>query len=98
MTERRKTEIKKKVAKESKLFCAMTSNRDEVPHLCLNTGGRGHPCPRRCGTHGGFHIKCRRTAEFQTRSNQEIPASRRCQTDGTVRRERGGTAAPAAAA
>src|SRR5258708_9443482 len=21
------------------------------------TGCRGHPCPRRCGTHGGFRIK-----------------------------------------
>ena len=21
------------------------------------TGCRGHPCPRRCGTHGGFHIQ-----------------------------------------
>jgi hypothetical protein len=23
----------------------------------LISGCRGHPCPRRCGTHGGFHIK-----------------------------------------
>src|SRR5271156_1162857 len=23
--------------------------------LSLNPGCRGHPCPRRCGTHGGFH-------------------------------------------
>src|SRR5208282_2400548 len=22
-----------------------------------NTGCRGHPCPRRCGTHGGFRIQ-----------------------------------------
>src|SRR5271163_3768879 len=30
------------------------SNRDEVPHLSfLNTGCRGHPCPRRCGTQAG---------------------------------------------
>src|ERR1700684_4618798 len=23
--------------------------------LSLNPGCRGHPCPGRCGTHGGFH-------------------------------------------
>src|SRR5271156_6384531 len=25
--------------------------------LSLNTGCRGHPCRRRCGTHRGFHIQ-----------------------------------------
>src|ERR1700685_1385855 len=33
------------------------SNRDEVPPPSLNAGCRGHPCPRRRGTHGGFHIQ-----------------------------------------
>jgi hypothetical protein len=26
-------------------------------HFSLFTGCRGYPCPRRCGTHGGFRIK-----------------------------------------
>src|SRR5258708_24052480 len=26
-------------------------------HFAISTGCRGHPCPRRCGTHGGFCIK-----------------------------------------
>src|SRR5271156_3052251 len=26
-------------------------------HFAISTGCRGHPCPRRCGTHGGFRIK-----------------------------------------
>src|SRR5260370_36237765 len=34
-----------------------SSNRDEVPHLSLTIGCRGHPCPRRRETHGGFHIQ-----------------------------------------
>src|ERR1019366_8815679 len=25
--------------------------------LATNSGCRGHPCPRRCGTHGGFRIQ-----------------------------------------
>src|ERR1700731_1700853 len=33
------------------------SNRDEVPHLFLILRCRGYPCPRKCETHGGFHIK-----------------------------------------
>src|SRR5271166_63561 len=34
-----------------------SSNRDEVPHLFfLSTGCRGHPCPRKCETHGGVSL------------------------------------------
>src|SRR5260370_4558644 len=26
-------------------------------HFAISTGCRGHPCPRRCGTHGGLRIQ-----------------------------------------
>src|ERR1019366_2215512 len=29
----------------------------EARIFSLNIGCRGHPCPRKCETHGGFHIK-----------------------------------------
>jgi len=32
----------------------------KVPRLHPVTGCRGHPCPRRCGTHGGCRIKLKR--------------------------------------
>jgi hypothetical protein len=38
MTEAGKPEIKKKDATDSKPFCAISSNRDEVPHLLLTVG------------------------------------------------------------
>ncbi len=54
MTKKNK-EIKKKGREETHPPLRDESNRDEVPFLII--GCRGHPCPRRCGTHGGFHIK-----------------------------------------
>src|SRR5579864_8393047 len=54
--ERRRS--KSKSAKKSNLSAqqVLTGTKSRI-FSYLYPGCRGHPCPRRCGTHGGFHIK-----------------------------------------
>jgi hypothetical protein len=54
--------------------------QQEVRHALMNTGCRGHPCPRKRETHGGFHIKSSEFFPTSTplrRARGSAPAPRR---------------------
>src|SRR6202453_3292130 len=51
------------------------------PASFLIIGCRGHPCPRRCGTHGGFHIKSFLRSYLLLRRDARTPLHERSHVD-----------------
>src|ERR1700684_4569093 len=58
-----------------------SSKQGRSPASFLTTGCRGHPCPRRCGTHGGFHIKSFLRSYLLLRRDTRTPLHERSHVD-----------------